>query len=93
MHTLLINVGGILMIDHVISKRDRAVRISNDGEGQLRAGDLIDILDPVMVGLERVGRQADQLGVTLSELRFKLSESTKLSGASGSEVVLPLLKD
>lgn len=80
------------MINHVIGKRDRAVRISNDGESQLRAGDLIDILDPVMVGLERVGRQADQLGVTLSELRLKLSESTKLSGTSGSEVVLSSLK-
>ena len=57
------------------------VLVTNDGERQLAARDLIDILDPSSVRLDCVGRETDQLDSTLGELRLKLGESTELGGA------------
>lgn len=53
----------------------------------MRARDLVDILDPLGVRLESVGRQTDKLDVALSKLRLELGKGAELSGADGSEVV------
>ena len=55
--------------------------IANNGEAQLAARDLIDILDPSSVGLDRVSREADQLHAALSEFRLELCEGAQFCGA------------
>jgi len=77
----LVDVGGILVVDHIIGICDLTILITNDWERQITARDLIDILDPSSVGLNGVGGYADQLDATLGELRLKLCESTELSCA------------
>jgi hypothetical protein len=84
---------------------DLALWVGDDGEGELRAGNLVNILDPGLVGLGAVGAlyrirtnphshnwaltyETDQLDATSSELGLELGESTELSGANGSEVIL-----
>ena len=69
---------------HVIGKGNLSGLVANDGERQLAAGNLIDILDPSSVGLDGVGGKTDQLDTTLGELRLKLCESAELGGADGS---------
>jgi len=45
-NALGVNIGGILLVDHVIGKSDLTALVTNDGESQLATRDLIDILDP-----------------------------------------------
>ena len=86
-NALGIDVGSILVIKHVIRKGDLALLITNDGEGQLGAGDLIDILDPAAVGLDGVGGEADELSAALGELGLELGEGAELGGAHGGVVL------
>lgn len=85
--TLGVNVGGVLVVNHVIGIGDLALGVGNDGEGELGAGNLIDILDPELVGVGAVGAQTDQLDSTSSELGLELGKSAQLSGADGGEVI------
>ena len=87
-HTLGVNVGGVLVVDHVVQVGDLAVGVGDNGEGKVGAVDLVDVLDPGVVGLSAIGAQTDELDTTSSELRLELGESTKLGGADGSEVIL-----
>lgn len=85
--TLGVDVGGVLVVDHVVQVGDLALGVGDDGELQLGAGDLIDILDPAVVGLDVVGAQTDELDTTSSELGLELGEGTELGGADGGEVI------
>lgn len=85
--TLVVNVGGILEVNHVVLQGNLSFRVSNDWEGQLGAGDLINVLDPGLVGFGTVGRQTNQLDTSLGEFGFQLGESTQFSGADRSEVI------
>ena len=71
---------------HVVGKGNLTALVTNDGESQLAARDLIDILDPSSVRFDRVGRQTDQLDATLGELGLELCECAELGGADGSIV-------
>jgi hypothetical protein len=73
--------------EHVICICNLAVLVTDDGESELGARDLIDVLDPSSVRLDGVGRQTDQLDATLGELRLKLCESAELGGANGSVIL------
>lgn len=84
---LLVNVGGVLVVDHVVEVGDLALRVGDDGELEAGASDLIDVLDPAVVGLDVVGTQTDELDTTLGELGLELGESTELGGTDGSEVI------
>jgi hypothetical protein len=86
-HTLGVNVGGVLEVDHVVQVGDLALGVGDNGELELGAGDLIDVLDPTVVGLDAVGTQTDELNTTLGELGLKLGEGTELGGADGGEVI------
>lgn len=55
MLTLLVDIGGVLVINHIIQVRNFAIGISDDGELQVRSGNLVDVLDPVIVGFKGVG--------------------------------------
>jgi hypothetical protein len=87
-NTFLINVGGIIIVDHVVEVSNLALRVGDDRELEVGAGNLINVLDPLMVRLNAVGTETNQLDTTSSKLRFELGESTELSGANGSEVIL-----
>merc|ERR1712080_416227 len=78
---------GYLVVNHVVGKSDLPLLVTNDGEAQLGAGDLIDVLDPAAVALNGVRGQADELGVPLGELGLELGEGTELGGADGSGVL------
>jgi len=83
----LVDVSGILVVDHIIGICDLTILITNDWESHIAARDLIDILDPSSVGLNSVGGYTDQLDATLGELRLKLCESTELSCADWGVVL------
>lgn len=72
---------------HVVEVGDLALLVGNDGEGHLGAGDLVNVLDPVAVAADRVGRQADQLDTALGELGLELGEGAELGRADGGEVL------
>lgn len=72
---------------HVVQVGDLALLVGNDGESDLGASDLVNVLDPSLVAAEGVGRETNQLDATLGELRLELGESAQLSGADGGVVL------
>lgn len=58
-HTLRVDVGGVIVVDHVILVGNLALGVGDDGELQVGARNLIDILDPLSVGLKAVGALGD----------------------------------
>ena len=75
------------MVKHVVGVSDLALLVADDGEGQLGAGDLINVLDPAAVRLDGVGGQADELCAALGELGLELGEGAQLGGAHGRVVL------
>lgn len=86
-HTLCIDVGGILVVHHIVLVGDLALRVGDDGELELGAGDLVDVLDPGVVRVDVVGAQTDQLHAARGELRLQLSKGAQLRGADWGEVI------
>jgi hypothetical protein len=72
---------------HVVGEGDLALLVANDGEGNLAAGDLLNVVDPAIVGVDGVGGQANELDAALGELGLELSEGAELGGADGSVVL------
>lgn len=72
--------------EHVVGVSDLTVLVANDGEGELGARDLINVLDPSCVRRDGVGGQADQLNAALGELGLELGEGAELGGADGSVI-------
>ena len=72
---------------HVVGKRNLALLVANDGELQLGAGDLIDVLDPALMAVDGVGRETKELCAALDGLRLELGEGTELGGADGGVVL------
>jgi hypothetical protein len=60
MHTLGVDVGSVLVVNHVELVGDLALGVGDDGEGELRAGNLVNVLDPGLVGLGTVGALSGQ---------------------------------
>lgn len=86
-HTLLVDVGGVLVVNHVVQVGDLALRVGDDGELEVGVVDLVDVLDPAVVGLDTVGAQTNELDTARGELRLELGEGAQLGGADGSEVI------
>lgn len=72
---------------HVVRKRNLPLLVANDGELEVAARNLIDILDPSLVRVHGVCAQADELCAALAELRLELSERSELSCADGGVVL------
>lgn len=72
---------------HVVGEGHLALLVANDGEGNLGAGNLIDVLDPALVAVDGVGGETDELDATLGELGLELSEGAELGGADGGVVL------
>jgi hypothetical protein len=82
-----VDVGGVLMVDHVVGKCDLPLLVADDWELQVAARDLVDVLDPAIVAVNGVGGEADELCAALGELGLKLRESSQLRGADGCVVL------
>lgn len=54
-HALGVDVGGILVVNHVVGVGDLALGVGDDGELELGAGYFVDVLDPGVVGFDAVG--------------------------------------
>jgi len=91
--SLRVDVGGILVVNHIVGQSDLPFFITNDWEGEVAAGDLIDILDPSSVGLNGVGGETDQLDTTLGEFWLKLCEGSELGGADWGVILWVREKD
>jgi hypothetical protein len=72
---------------HVVRKRDLPLLVANDGELQVAARNLVDVLDPAIVAVDGVRGEADELRATLGELGLELREGAELGGADGSVVL------
>jgi hypothetical protein len=77
-HTLGVDVGGILVIDHVIEVGNFALLVGDDGEGQVGFCDLVDIRNPLLVRVEGVGTQPNEFDTSLGELGLEFGESAEL---------------
>ena len=77
----MINIRGVLVVEHVVQIGYLALLVANDGEPALAARDLVDVLNPASMALDGVGGQADQLDPTLCELGLKFRKGTKLCNA------------
>lgn len=56
--------------------------VSNNGKFEVATTDLVDVLDPTTMALNRVGRKANELHATPGELRLEFCECTELSSAN-----------
>jgi len=86
-NTLGVNVGDVLVVEHVVGVSDLALLVADDGELQLAATDLINVLDPASMALDGVGRETDQLDVALGELWLELRKGAQLGGADWGVVL------
>ena len=53
--TLGVDVGGVLVVEHVVRICDLALLVADDREAQAALRDLVDVLDPALVRGDRVG--------------------------------------
>ena len=72
---------------HVVAQRNLPVLVPNDWEPQLASRNLVDVLDPATMALDRVGAQTDELDSTLGELWLELRKGSQL-GRADRRVVL-----
>lgn len=77
-HTLRVDVGSILIIDHVVQIGNFARLVGNDGETQVSAGDFIDILNPFLMRIESICTQPNKFDTSFLELWFEFSKCTEL---------------
>lgn len=85
-NALLVDIGRVLVVQHVVQQRDLALLVAYYGELEVAAGDLVNVLDPLVVRLDGVGREADELCVAAREFWFELCEGAELGGADGGAV-------
>lgn len=72
---------------HVVGVGNLALLVTDDGEVQVAAADLVDVLDPAIVAVDGVGRKANELDAALGELGLELREGAQLGGADGRVVL------
>lgn len=85
--TLGVDIGGVLVVNHVVQEGDLALGVGDDGELEVGASHLINVLNPAVVGFDTVGTEANQLNTTCGELGLQLGEGTELGGTDGSKVI------
>ena len=75
------------MVQHIIQIGHLPLLVANDREPQPAARDLVDILDPAAMGVDRIRREADQLYASFCEFRFQFGKSAELCGAYGRVIL------
>lgn len=78
---------GVLVVQHVIGVGDLALLVADDGEVQLAAADLVNVLDPALMAVDGIGRETNELDIALGELGLELCESAELGGADRGVVL------
>ena len=77
-HALCVDVGGILVVDHVVEVSDFARLIGDDGESQITSRDLVDILDPFLMRVQSIGTQSNKFHSSLLEFRLEFGKGAEL---------------
>jgi len=85
-NALGVNIGGVLVVNHVIEQGNLSLLVTNDWEGEVAASDLVDVGDPSTVGFNGVGRKTNQLDTTFGKLWLELSKGTEFGSADWSVV-------
>ncbi|KAB8346321.1 hypothetical protein FH972_023365 [Carpinus fangiana] len=81
-----IHILKVLRVEHVVQPRNLALGVGNDGELQLRAGNVVDVGDPARVRGQVVGAEPDHLDAARPEGVGLLRERAQLRRAHGREV-------
>lgn len=81
-HALGVDIGGVLVVDHVVQVGDFAGLVGNNGVFDGAARDFVDILNPFLMGLEGVGAQADELDIAFVKFRLEFGNSAELEAIS-----------
>ena len=76
-HALGVHIGCVLIVDHVVQQGNLALLVANDGELEVRAGDFVDVLDPAVVGVDRISGEADQLDIAFGEFGLEFGEGAE----------------
>ena len=82
-----VDVGRILVVEHVVGQRNLTLLVSDDGELERGVADLVDVVDPGAMAVDCVCGETDQLDAALGEFGFELGEGAEFGGADGGEAV------
>ena len=77
-HTLCVDIGSVLVVDHVVDVCNFAGLVGDDGKRQATARDVVNILDPFLVRVQSIGTQTNKLYSSLLEFRLEFCECTEL---------------
>ncbi len=86
-NALLIDIRGILVIQHVVFESDLSLLVTNYWESKIASADLVNVLNPLSVAINSVGRQADQLDSSSCKFWLEFRERAELGGADWCEVL------
>jgi len=91
-NALGVDVGGILVIQHVVQGSDltflvRDYGIFDMGWADILSAKLLNILDPSLVLFEAVGRETNDFHTTISKVFGATSNFAKLSGADRGKII------
>ena len=73
-------------MDQVVELGHLAVGVGQDGEVDLGVLGLVDVLDPLGVGLDRIDADGDGLDAPLGEFGLERSSTAQFGGADGGEI-------
>ena len=73
--------------EHVVELGYLEFGVADDGEVDLGAGDVFDVLGPLRVVFDAVDGEAEGLYAAGGELSFERADGAELGGANGSEVL------
>lgn len=70
-----VDVGGVLVVEHVVEGGNLAVLVANNGEIDVGGplGERVNVLDPAVVAVDVVGRETDELHVLCVDAAVKKS--------------------
>jgi hypothetical protein len=74
------------LIQHVVQQCNLSLLVTNDGEFEVAAADLVDILDPVTMAVDCVCGETDQLDPSSCKFWLELCESAQLGRADWGEI-------
>lgn len=83
---LSVDVGSVLVVEHVVQGRNLAVLVADDGEveGVGTLGEGVNVLDPAVVRLDVVGREAEELDAARGKVGRREGDGRELGGADGA---------
>lgn len=71
-----------LVIQHVVQGSNLALGVSNDGELEIDIVDFVDVSNPLVMGVQVVGRETNDLDIASIKLVLESGNETELGGAN-----------